>query len=165
MENSKNYILDTSSLISLESINLLDQILNLFTIITTNSVIKELENFAKYDGRYGRIAKSILKFKKRLRIETCEIIETINYIEQTDNELYNLSLKMKLPLITDETKFVHHAREKIDIYFTPIFLAILIESKYLTKNDALNKLERLRDIRNWRSNIIYLTSKKELDKL
>ena len=76
-KSSENYILDTSALISLESINILEQVLKLFSIITTNSVIKELGDFAKYDDRYGKIAKNVLKLKNRFTIESCEIKESI----------------------------------------------------------------------------------------
>ena len=89
----------------------------------------------------------------------------MQYIESTDNELYNLALKKKLPVIADETKFVHHTRYKIKIYFTAIFLVMLKEAGHFTKMKALNKLEELRDIRNWRNNIIYLITKSELEKL
>ena len=164
-KNSENYILDTSALISLESINILEQVLKLFSITTTSSVIKELDEFAKYDDKYGKIAKNILKLKSKFTIESCEIKESIKYIESTDNELYNLSLKKKLPLITDETKLVHHTRHKIEAYFTTVFLVMLTEAKYFTKKEALNKLEELRDIRNWRNNIIYLITKNQLEQL
>ena len=115
-KSSKNYILDTSALISLESINILDEVSQSFSITTTNSVIKELEEFAKYDDRYGKIAKNILRIKSKFTIESCEITESIEFIESTDNELYNLSLKKRLPLVTDETKLVHHTRHKIEVY-------------------------------------------------
>ena len=164
-KNSENYILDTSTLISLESINILEQVLKLFSITTTNSVIKELEEFAKHDDKYGKIAKNILKLKNKFTIESCGIRESIKYIESTDNELYNLALKKELPLVTDETKFVHHTRDKIEVYFTTVFLVILTETKYFTKKEALNKLEELRNIRNWRDNIIYLITKSQLGKL
>src|SRR3989338_220061 len=164
-KSSKNYILDTSALISLESINILDEVSQSFSITTTNSVIKELEEFAKYDDRYGKIAKNILRIKSKFTIESCEITESIEFIESTDNELYNLSLKKRLPLVTDETKLVHHTRHKIDVYFTPVFLILLIESGYFTKKEALDKLETLRNIRNWRNNIIYLITKNQLEKL
>ena len=164
-KSSKNYILDTSALISLESINILDEVSQSFSITTTNSVIKELEEFAKYDDRYGKIAKNILRIKSKFTIESCEITESIEFIESTDNELYNLSLKKRLPLVTDETKLVHHTRHKIDVYFTPVFLILLIEAGYFTKKEALDKLETLRNIRNWRNNIIYLITKNQLEKL
>src|SRR3989344_3304068 len=153
-KSSENYILDTSAFISLESINILEQVSKLFAVTTTNSVIKELEEFAKYDDKYGKIAKNVLKLKNRFTIESCEIKESIKYIESTDNELYNLSLKNKSPLVTDETKLVHHTRSKIEVYFTTLFLVLLTEAKYFTKKEALDKLEELRNIRNWRVNII-----------
>ncbi|MBI2124513.1 hypothetical protein HYT92_01855 [Candidatus Pacearchaeota archaeon] len=155
-KSSENYILDTSALISLGSIDILEQVLKLFSITTTNSVIKELEEFAKYDDKYGKIAKHVLKLKNKFTIESCEIKESIKYLESTDNELYNLALKRKLPLVTDETKFVHHTRHKIEVYFSTVFFVLLIKEGYLTKKEALDKLEELRDIRNWRDNIIYL---------
>lgn len=164
-KSSENYILDTSALISLESINILEQVLNLFSITTTNSVIKELEEFAKYEDKYGKIAKNILKLKNRFTIESCEIKESIKYIESTDNELYNLALKKKLPLVTDETKLVHHTRHKIEVYFTTVFLVLLTKADYFTKIEALHKLEELRNIRNWRDNIIYLITKNQLEQL
>lgn len=162
-KNSENYVLDTSSFISLESISILERVLKLFSVTTTKSVVKELEEFAKFDDKYGKIAKKVLKMKGEFIIEQCEATESIRYIEVTDNELYNLALKKKLPLITDETKIVHHTRNKIDVYFTPLFLILLAEARYFTKNDALDKLEMLRGIRNWRNNIIYLTAKKALE--
>ena len=164
-KSSENYILDTSALISLESINILEQVSVLFSVTTTNSVIKELEEFTKYNDKYGKIAKNVLKLKNKFTIESCEIKESIKYIETTDNELYNLALKKRLPLITDETKLVHHARNKIEIFFTAMFLVMLTEAGHFTKREALTKLEELRDIRNWKNNIIYLITKNELEKL
>ena len=164
-KSSENYILDTSAFISLESINILEQALKLFSITTTNSVIKELEEFAKYDDKYGKIAKNVLKLKNKFTIESCKISESIKYIELTDNELYNLALKNKLPLVTDETKLVHHTRHKIEVYFTTVFLILLTEEKYFTKKEVLDKLEELRNIRNWRNNIIYLITKNQLELL
>ncbi len=162
-KSSENYILDTSSFISLESINILEQVSKLFSVTTTNSVIKELEEFARYDDEYGKIAKNVLKLKSIFTIGKCKVTESIRHIEVTDNELYNLALKKNSPLVTDETKLVHHTRHKIDVYFTPLFLILLTEAGYFTKNEALDKLEKMRGIRNWRNNIIYLTAKKELE--
>ena len=164
-KSSENYILDTSALISLESINILEQVLKLFSITITKSVIKELEEFTKYDDKYGKIAKNVLKLKNKFTMESSEIKESIKYLESTDNELYNLALKKKLPLVTDETKFVHHTRDKVEVYFSTLFLVLLTEAEYLTKEEALHKLEELRDIRNWRNNIIYLTTKIQLEQL
>ena len=98
-------------------------------------------------------------------MESCEIKESIKYIETTDNDLYNLALKKKLPLVTDETKFVHHARNKIEVYFSPVFIVLLLGAKQLTKKEALDRLEKLRIIRSWGNNIIYLITKNQLENL
>ena len=163
-KSSKSYILDTSALISLESIGILDEVAKLFSIVTTSSVIRELQEFAKYDDKYGKIAKGVLKNKFKYIIEDCKIAESIKYIEETDNELYNLSLKKKFPLVTDETKLVHHSRHKIEVFFTPVFIALLMQSGHFTKQEALAKLESLSEIRNWGNNIIYLIAKNQLEK-
>lgn len=160
-----SYILDTSAFISLESIGFLSKVLQVFSVTTTNSVIKELEAFAKHDDTYGKIAKEILKRISEFTVESCEITESIKYIEPTDNELYNLALKKNIPLITDETKLVHHAREKIEVYFTPVFLVLSIEMKQISKKEALDKLENLKNRRNWGNNIIYLVFKDQIEKL
>ena len=164
-KSSENYILDTSAFISLESINILEQVLKLFSVTTTNSVIKELEEFAKHDDKYGKITKNILKLKSKFTIESCKVTESIKYLESTDNELYNLSIKKKFPLVTDETKLVHHTRHKINVYFTPVFLVLLIETGIFTKKEALELLEKLRNIRNWRNNLIYLITKNQLENM
>lgn len=162
-KSSESYILDTSALISLESINILDEVIRSFHITITNSVIIELQAFAKYNDQYGKIAKNILKNKSKFTIEDCTITDSIEYVEETDNELYNLSLKKKLPLVTDETKLVHHSRHKIEVFFSPVFIVLLMQSGHFTKQEALDKLGKLSEIRNWGNNIIYLIMKNQIE--
>ncbi|HLD07223.1 MAG TPA: hypothetical protein VJC16_06880 [Candidatus Nanoarchaeia archaeon] len=164
-KSSGSYILDTSALISLGSVHILEQVLKVFSVTTTGSVIRELEDFAKYGDKYGSIAREVLAWKSKLVIESCETKEPIKYIEPTDNELYSLALQKGLPLVTDETKLVHHARKNIEVYFTTLFLVMLAEARHFTKKEALHKLEELRDIRNWRNNIIYITTRNQLELL
>jgi len=161
----ENFIFDTSAFISLESIYLLRDIIKLFNIITTNSVVKELENFAKHEDKNGKIAKRVLKFKNKFNIQKSKIKELIEFLEQTDNELYNLSLNKRFPLITDDHKLNYHTKHKIILYFSTFFLITFISAGLISKKESLEKLEKLRDIRNWENNIIYLTTKKELEKL
>ena len=76
-KSSKSYILDTSAFISLESINILHEVINSFSIVTTNSVVEELQEFAIYDDKYGKIAKNVLKNKSKFVIKDCKITELI----------------------------------------------------------------------------------------
>lgn len=160
--SKEGLIIDTSAFISLESIELLDDVVRLFDIITTYSVIDELEEFSKHEDKYGKIAKGVLKFKDKFILKSAEIKERVRFLEETDNELYNLALNEKIPLITDDHKLNYHTKDKITVYFSTFFLITFVTAGIITKDKALSKLEKMRDIRNWQNNIIYLTAKKEL---
>lgn len=167
MENNleKDFLLDTSAFISLESVKLLGRVVRFFNILTTNAVIEELKEFSKHSDKYGNIAKRVLSYKNKFSIKTSEIKEKIKYLEKTDNELFNLSRKLKIPLVSDDHKIAHHTKDKIEVYFSTFFLVVFVISNIISKKEALQMLEKLRDIRNWQSNIIYLTTKEELNNL
>ena len=159
------YIFDTSALISLGAIKLIDNVLKLARIVITASIIKELEEFAKYEDEYGKASKDVLKYKDKFIVKKTEIKESIDYIQITDNELYNLAKRQSATLITDDVKFSRHVDGKIDTQFSTFFLTLLVSSRHLSKKQALDTLEELRNIRNWRNNLIYLTTKKQLEQL
>ena len=161
----KEYIFDTSALISLGAVKVIDNVLKLAKISITPSVIKELEEFAKHEDEYGKASKEVLNYKDKFIVKNAEIKESIQYIEKTDNELYNLAKKQSSTLITDDIKFSHHVDGKIETQFSTFFLTLLVSSKHLSKENALELLEELRNIRNWRNNIIYLITKNQLERL
>ena len=160
-----SFIFDTSALISLASISLIKEIVRLFNVVLTESVIKELEDFSKFEDTYGNASKEVLKYKNNFIIRSAKIIKKIEFIENTDNELFNLALKEKIVLITDDIKLSYHTSKYIEINFSTFFLGLFIGAKIISKEEAIDKLEKLRDLRNWRSNIIYLVTKKELQDL
>ncbi|MFH1209979.1 MAG: hypothetical protein V1663_04285 [archaeon] len=79
--------------------------------------------------------------------------------------MFNLALKEKVLLITDDTKISYHTRKDIETNFSTFFLGFFIGAKIISKEDAIDKLEKLRDLRSWKNNIIYLATKKELEDL
>ena len=156
-----NYIFDTSALLSLQSADLLDLTLKNFTIHTTLNVLKELEDFAQHSDSLGEIAKSVLTQKSKLIIKSVQIKQHLPHISQTDNELYNLALATQFPLITDDIKLTKHAKTKTA--FSTLFLFLYLDAEILTKKQALEKLETVRNLRNWQNNIIYLNTKQHLE--
>ncbi|MBW2975439.1 hypothetical protein KY366_06995 [Candidatus Woesearchaeota archaeon] len=154
----KSFIFDTSALISLASIDLLKRVVNFSSITTTDAVMQELNDFSKHKDDYGNISKKVLILKNKFLIRSAEAKEEIRYLEDTDNELFNLSKNTNIPLITDDHKIVHHTEKKIEVYFSTFFLIAFVAAGLISKKEALEMLERLRDIRNWQSNIIYLTT-------
>ena len=160
-----DFIFDTSALISLGAIEIIDVVLRLARVVVTPSVINELEEFAKYDDEYGKSSREVLKYKDKFIVKKVEIKESIRNIQETDNELYNLAKELSSTLITDYIKFSRHIDGKIDTQFSTFFLTLLAFSNYLSKEKGLEHLEKLRDIRNWKSNIIYLNTQNQLENL
>ncbi len=160
-----DFVFDTAAFLTLESVHLLKHALESFSIVTTTSVVEELEEFAQYDDELGTIAQRVLKLKHLFGIEESPIKNILRYVSITDKELYNLSLSKNIPLITDDTKLIHHTKGKIRRAFSTLFLSIFVESGIMTKKEALEILELMRNIRNWQNNIIYISSKEELNNL
>lgn len=111
--DTTDFVFDTAAFLTLESVHLLEQVLKSFYIVTTPSVIGELEEFAWYDDKLGNIAKRTLKLNHLFVIEETPINDKLSHVSITDEEVYNLSLSKNIPLITDDTKLIYHAREKI----------------------------------------------------
>ncbi len=165
-ENSKDeFVFDTSALISLGIAKLIDKVLEISKIITSQGVIDELDDFAKFSDKYGNTAREVLKFKESFSISEINIKEEINYISKTDNELYNLAKEKSIPIITDDIKLCRHIDNIATTYFSTFFLVALITSDKLSKEKALELLDKMKENRNWRGNIIYIASKNEIESL
>ncbi len=159
------FVLDTSALISLGTIGMIGKTLSIFDIVFSPSVLRELEDFAKFKDAFGRAAKEVLSHKKEFTIAKADIKETLAYIEATDNELYNLARQKSLGLITDDIKFSRQVDAKVDVRFSTFILLALVVSGHIARQEALDLLNGLRDSRNWGNNIIYTISKKQLEDL
>lgn len=159
------FVFDTSALISLATIGLIDKTSGIVEIIITPSVIAELEEFAKFNDKYGQASKALLKYAKNFTIAKVDTKETVRFIEKTDNEIYNIAKQESVAIITDDIKFSRHVKGKAETRFSTYFLVASVTSGNISKDKALELLGSLRESRNWRSNIIYLVTKKELEQL
>ena len=117
----------------------MDTVTDLFSIITTLSVLRELENFARHEDRLGIIAKRVLLKRNRFFL--------------------------KEAAITDDLKLLRHTTGKIKRGFSTYFLTDFVYAGMFTKEEALVKLEEMRDIRDWQENIIYLSTKGVLENI
>lgn len=165
-ESSKDrFLFDTSAFLSLESIRLLDVILDRYCILTTKSVLEELEQFAKHDDLLGLMARKVLmKISKLILTEANNKVQ-LDYVSPVDKELFTLSLKEDIVLVSDDIKLMRHSVGRIKIAFSTYFLTDFVFLEIHTKKEALSKLEELRGIRNWQDNLIYLSTKEELEKI
>ncbi len=164
-ESKDEFVFDTSALISLGVVGLIENVIKTSKIIIPVGVLNELEEFAKYKDKYGVLSQDILGLKDKFDIIDVEIQEEIKHVSKTDNEVYNLSKKKSLPLITDDIKLIRHLDKKTETYFSTYFLFTLVLSNNLSKQKALMLLDELNNERNWQNNIIYITSKNELENI
>lgn len=162
-DSDDKFVFDTSAFLSLESVTLLDTTLNTFSIFTTFSVIKELQEFAVHKDSLGIIASKVLSKKSRFILKNPTCVESIPYVSDVDVELFNLAITEKVTLVTDDLKLIYHTSGKIERAFSTNLLTTLVAGGFLTKSDALKRLEQMRNIRNWQSNIIYLSTKEVLN--
>ncbi len=158
-----SFVFDTSAFVSLESVYLLDLVLKNFQIITSPSVFSEVGDFAIHNDELGQAAQRVLEKKQKIVIEEANTAEELLFVSLTDKEVFNLALGKKITLITDDVKLARHAEMKIQTEFSTFFLSAFIASELLTKKEALQKLELMRSIRNWKDNIIYLSAKEEVN--
>lgn len=56
MPKKREVVVDTSALMSLQSSGLLNQVVEHYTLLVTESVMEELQDFAQYDDELGNIA-------------------------------------------------------------------------------------------------------------
>lgn len=165
-EKSKDkFLFDTSAFLSIESIHLLDIVINLFSVITTPSVFKELDEFAQHEDILGLIARRVLAKINHFSFKDTTITEKLDYVSSIDEELFNISLKENITLITDDLKLLRHTTGKINRAFSTYFLTDFVYAGILTKKEALTKLEAMRYIRNWQDNIIYISTKEILENI
>lgn len=68
-------VFDTSALISLETIDLLELCLENIEMITTSQVVEELENIRKFEDRLAEKAESIISYIDEERLKVVDISE------------------------------------------------------------------------------------------
>ena len=159
------FLFDTSAFLSIESVHLLDKVINIFSIVTTFSVIGELEDFAQHEDILGFVAERVLTKKEKFVLEKIALTVRLDYVSSIDEELFNLSLKGNITLITDDLKLFRHTTGKIKRAFSTYFLTNFVQAGLLTKEEALKKLESMREVRNWQDNIIYISTKEILENI
>ena len=149
----------------LESIKLLKSVIEIADLFIPAGVLKELEDISRQNDDLAKVAKRVIGQKKNISIEKIEITKKIPFIQDTDNECFNLAKEHNLILITDDLKAIYHIADKVETMYSTFFLVALIQSRVLSKQKGLNRLEELRDMRSWENNIIYLKTKKSIQEL
>jgi predicted nucleic acid-binding protein len=155
-------VADTSSLISITSIDLLDTLLTEFDTHTTKLVVEELENTSEYNDRHGEAAQTVLNNKDQIKIHDIQGEFTSSRVDQGEGSCALLTREIDAEfLITDDLHALPElqtvASSKVAI--SPIVLKALTKRGKLSKETALEKLDELAKQRNWLGAPIYRRAK------
>jgi len=159
-------VADTSALISIASIDLLDTFLTEFDVHTTETVVEELEETSEYDDRHGEAASTVLE--KLEQMETHHVQETFtsSRVDQGEGGCALLTKEIDAAfLITDDLRALPELRNVADsnVAISPIVLKALVKRDVLEREEAVSTLDELADRRDWLGAPIYRRAKNLFD--
>ena len=156
-------VVDTSALITIASINLLDPVLTEYDVHTTETVIEELEETAEYDDVHGQAAQTVLDQLNRIKVhKKNEPRFQSSRIDDGEGSTVTLANEKQAEfLITDDLRALPElqtvATSKVVI--SPILLKALVKREILEQEEAVAKLEEAAKNRDWLESPIYRKAK------
>ena len=160
-------VVDTSALITVASINLLDDVLTEYDVHTTETVIQELEETAEYEDIHGEAAQDVLDQVERLEVSnTSEPGFRSSRIDEGEGTTVALANETQAAfLITDDLRALPELQTVADskVAISPILLKALVKRDVLEQEDALRKLEEAAENRDWLESPIYQKAKDLLE--
>lgn len=151
-------VADTSAVISLATVDLLETFLSEFEIHTTETILDELEETAQYDDAHGEAAQLALDNVER--IETHQVGGTLgsSRIDPGEGSCALLARELDAEfLITDDLRALPELQNvtKARVAISPIVLRALVERDVLERQEARTKLDELATERDWLGAPIY----------
>ncbi|MFB6100535.1 MAG: hypothetical protein ABEK16_04650 [Candidatus Nanohalobium sp.] len=149
---------DTSSLIPLASVELLEVFLEEFEVATTEKVVEELEETTRYDDRHGEAAEEVLDNLQKM--EVCEVEEVFEScrIDSGEGSVAGLANGKDADfMVTDDFRALPELQKLVDarVAISPIALKALIKREILEEEEALDKLEELAEQLSWMGAPLY----------
>lgn len=152
-------VADTSALISIASITLLNTVLTEFNAHTTETVVEELEETSEYNDRHGEAANHVLDHIDQITIHHLEDESfQSSRVDKGEGSCVLLTKKIDAKfLITDDLRALPELQTIADakVAISPIVLKALVQKDALEKEDALEKLDELAEQRDWLGAPIY----------
>ena len=156
-------ILDTSALITIASINLLDPVLTEYDVHTTETVIEELNETTEYEDVHGQAARTVLDQVDRIEVHKTNTQQfQSSRIDDGEASMVTLAnTKQAEFLITDDLRALPELQVVADstVVISPILLKALVKRDILEQEEAVEKLEEAAENRDWFESPIYRKAK------
>lgn len=159
-------VADTSALVSLASIDLLDTFLKEFDVHTTELVVEELEETAGYEDRHAAAADKVLDNSDKITTHQLQGEFTSSRIDVGEGSCAVLTREIDAEfLITDDLRALPELQTVADtqVAISPIVLKALVKREAMEQEEALEKLEELAEQRDWLNAPIYRRGKNLFD--
>lgn len=169
-------VADTSSLMSLEFMEILSEVFSIADVYITSVVEAELKEISSFSDEKSRIAKSILKYVhdgkiKYIRIKNSSFSSYISRnVDAGEASCLALCILKKISfLITDDADAAYSlgriAMQKgIKIRICVAVLMELVKANKISKSEAKRKIEKLIKKRSWEGGVLEVLAKKYLEK-
>lgn len=151
-------VADTSALISLASIELLDTFLTEFDVHTTELVVEELEETSEYDDPHGHAAETVLNNLNKITTHQTTGTFESSRVDQGEGSCAVLTNEIDADfLITDDLRALPELQTIAGstVAISPIVLKALVNRDILSRDEALEKLDELAKTRDWLGAPIY----------
>ncbi len=146
------FAIDTCSLIALQYSGYFETIVKKMNFIITKKIFSELEEMGKFSDDDSSAAREVLKL-----VPEITILE-ISPKSTGEEELIEVALQNKCDFIVSDdiralSKF---EKAKVTIIFSTHLLYSLYRAGIISKDEGLVALEKMRNKRTWKENIIYI---------
>lgn len=155
-------VADTSALVSIASIDLLDVFLTEFDVHTTGSVVEELGETSEYDDSHGDAAEYVLDNLERIDTHEAPGEFTSSRVDAGEGSCALLVNEQEADfLITDDLRALPELQTVADaqVAISPIVLKALVKRDVLDRGEAREMLDQLAERRNWLGAPIYRRAK------
>ncbi|WP_256301770.1 hypothetical protein [Haloarchaeobius salinus] len=156
-------VVDTSALISVASVDLLESLLTEYDVHTTETVHEELEATAQYEDVHGIAAQTVLNKIDQIEIHAVETELTTSRIDSGEGTTAALTNELEADfLITDDLRALPELQTIVDarVAISPILLKAFVKRGVLNHDIAEKKLEDLVRRRSWLGAPIYRRAKR-----
>lgn len=153
---------DTSALISLASVDLIETVFAEFDIHTTRTVVRELEASADYDDVHGNAAWIVLDHIDEIAIHDTEPELQTSRIDEGESSVAALAEERDADfLVTDDLRALPELQNLVQskVAISQIVLRALVKRGALEDEVAEQKLETLAKRRDWLGAPIYRRAK------
>ena len=152
-------VVDTSAFISLAIGDVLDQMLTTFDVVTTHTVIEELEATVEYDDQHGAAAATVLDRANEVTVhDTAGASFETSRVDAGEASCV-AAVRQRDPafLVTDDYRALPEFQGLVDaeVAVSPIVLRALVKRDVISGEKAETAFERIAAGRDWLDAPIY----------